>query len=200
MAQPIEGDLFEYTGRRGSIIVYDMPGLGESLVADERHYKTYCQTLPMVDVAIWVIEAPSRTISPIEIALRRLREQGGPALIDKIVFAANKIDRVHPGEQAWIKQANMPSREQEDTIGLYTRFLQDALAHEVSSVQESIVCYSATRRYNLELLMEKVGSHAPDNRAWLLGKVADVADFKELVDPRFLAWIEANRLSRDNGR
>ncbi|WP_439660585.1 GTPase family protein [Lentzea sp. HUAS TT2] len=189
-AQAIEGDLYEYTSRRGTIVVYDMPGLGENLAADERHYATYCQTLPNVDVAIWVIEAPSRTISPIEVALRRLRRHCGPEVVDKIVFAANKIDRIHPGESAWIKQANMPSLEQKETTELYSNFLFESLGSEVSRPKDSIVCYSATRRYNLEVLMEQVGAHAPDDRAWLLGKVADVADFKELVDPRLLAWIQ----------
>ncbi|MEV4026055.1 GTPase [Actinosynnema sp. NPDC050801] len=199
-AQPLEGDLFEYTGRRGSMIVYDMPGLGENLAADERHYDTYFDTLPKVDVAIWVVDAPSRTISPIEVALRRLRRMGGASLIDKIVFAANKIDRVHPGETAWLKQANIPSPEQEETIHLYTRFLEEALGAEVPRAQDSVVCYSATRRYNLELLMEKVGAHAPENRAWLLGRVADVADFTDLVDPRLLEWIKSNRRHADDGR
>ncbi|MGV9822963.1 GTPase family protein [Nocardia xishanensis] len=202
VAQPIVGDLYEYTGRKGNIIVYDMPGLGENLMADETHYETYSMVLPNVDVAIWVIDAPSRVISPIEVALRRLRAENGNALVDKIVFAANKIDRIDPGEEAWIRQANVPSKQQQRTIELYERFLRDALKNEVSSAEDSIVCYSAKRRYNLELLLEKVGMHAPDDRAWLLGRVADVADFREFVDPRLLGWIEANRdqLSQFNGR
>ncbi|MCP2293289.1 GTPase family protein [Nocardia amikacinitolerans] len=202
VAQPIEGDLYEYTGRKGSIIVYDMPGLGENLLADETHYETYSKVLPNVDVAIWVIDAPSRVISPIQVALRRLREENGNALVDKIVFAANKIDRIDPGEEAWIRQANVPSKQQQRTIELYEKFLRDALKNEISRAKDSIVCYSAKRRYNLELLLEKVGKHAPDDRAWLLGRVADVADFREFVDPRLLGWIEANRdqLSQFKGR
>lgn len=199
VAQPIEGDLFEYTGRNGTMIVYDMPGLGENLLADERHYEAYRQVLPTVDVVVWVIEAPSRVISPIEIALRRLRQDCGAGIIEKVVFAANKVDRIYPGEQAWIPQANMPSREQDQTIVLYTNFLRDALRHEVPSVEESVVCYSATRRYNLDILMEKIGAHAPDQRAWMLGRIAEVADFRDLVDPRMLAWIEANKRSRAGG-
>ncbi|MFL6126488.1 GTPase family protein, partial [Actinophytocola sp.] len=199
-ATPLEGDLFEYTGQGGSVVVYDMPGLGESLTADERHYATYCQVLPLVDVAIWVIEAPSRTISPIQVALHRLRKDGGGKLINKIVFAANKIDRVHPGEAAWIKQANIPSKDQDETIQLYSKFLADALRAEVPAAQKNIVCYSATRRYNLERLMEQVGAHAPDDRAWLFGRVAAIADFKELVDPKMLEWISKNAHRNPSGK
>ena len=34
-------------GAKGGIVVFDMPGIGEDIEADERHYAAYEKVLPM---------------------------------------------------------------------------------------------------------------------------------------------------------
>ena len=48
----IIGDVSKYTGSKGSVIVYDMPGLGEDRDADKRHIETYKRVLPIVDLIV----------------------------------------------------------------------------------------------------------------------------------------------------
>lgn len=190
VARPVSGDLYEYVGQKATIVIYDMPGLGESRAADIRHYQAYEEVLPIVDVVVWIIDSPSRVITPIESALKKLRRQFGAPLMNKFIVAANKIDRVHPED--WLQSANMPSEQQDKVIEEYSQFLSDALGGALPRKSLPVVCYSATRRYNLEDLMLRVVDHAPRNRAWLFGEAADVADFREFVDPRYLKWIKDN--------
>lgn len=192
VAAPIAGDLFQFTGRKGKLIIYDMPGLGEGKRADERHFATYRETLPTVDAAVWVIAAPERAMTPIQTGLERLAAESGSAVTDKIVFAINKIDRVHPGETAWNPTVNLPGPEQAEILLEYTKFVDRAITEVLPERSGQTVPYSATRRYNLESLMEQIVARTADNRAWLVGKSASVADFTELVDPRFLEWYRRN--------
>ncbi len=46
-------DLQEYTGSKGTMRIYDMPGIGESIKADEQYYNLYAEILPKADVVIW---------------------------------------------------------------------------------------------------------------------------------------------------
>ena len=57
----IYGNIEEYTGAKGKVIVYDMPGLGEDIDADIKNMEIYNRILPLVDVVVWTFNAVSYT-------------------------------------------------------------------------------------------------------------------------------------------
>lgn len=185
----------EYIGARGSIVVFDMPGLGEDIDADERHYAAYERVLPEVDVAVWIFPGEHREMTPTQHALIRLSKTLGSEIHKKMVFALNKVDLIHPGPEDWNRPANMPSEEQ-------VRYMHERsqdIAQKVKKVaprwEGEVIPYSAVKRYRLPHLMNSILDSASKNRAWLFGSRAEVADFRELVDPRLL---EAARRVRDD--
>ncbi|MEX3653891.1 GTPase [Mycolicibacterium fortuitum] len=196
LATPVEGDLYEMTGARGKVVVYDMPGLGESLKADERHYDTYRQVLPTVDAAIWVVEAPVRGMAPIQLALQRLRAELGTQVVDKIVFAINKVDRMYPGERDWNEIGNVPSEAQIENAKRFTAYVDASVREVVPEWKRVAIPYSAARRYRLQELMREVSAAFDVRREWLLTDRAAVADYRELVDPRLLQFVEQERRRR----
>lgn len=185
---PVSGELYEFTGAKGDLIVYDMPGLGEDEDTDEKYYAMYRDILPRVDVAVWVINVPNRQVAPIQQAIRRLRAELGDAQVNKIVVAASMADRIEPYN--WVPGANIPSKEQDEHLEDYLSSISERIAKVLTLRSGGIVAYSNTKRYQLERLMRQIVESAPPERAWLFGEVADVADVRELIDPRFLQYIE----------
>jgi predicted GTPase len=173
--QPVQGNLLEHTGANGKVIVYDMPGLGETLQADEAYYQSYVNVLPIVDAAIWVIDAPNRMMTPIQSAIFRLQKECGNDIVDKIVFAANKIDRVYPGEQSWNTMANYPGQEQIPYIKDYEAYLLSIIKSTIPNYNKRIIGYSATRYYCLPMLFNELGGRM-GKREWVLAKNASVAN------------------------
>ena len=186
----------EYMGAKGGIVVFDMPGIGEDIEADERHYAAYEKVLPDVDVAVWVFPAEHREMTPTQHALMRLSRSLGPKIVEKMVFALNKVDLLHPGPEHWNPHANMPSEEQVT----YMRARSADITRKIKQVvpwNGEVVPYSATRRYRLPHLMEAILDSAAKNRAWLFGTRAEIADFRQLVDPRLLKAAQQARSRMD---
>ncbi len=112
-SKELEVPVSEMDGVKGTIKIFDMPGLGEDLDADERHKATYKRVLSQCDVAVWVLDGTTRTFTPVQLALK---DVVGVAMgdLDRLVIGINKIDQTQPGE--WVKKYNLPSPEQEKSI------------------------------------------------------------------------------------
>lgn len=190
---PIIGDVSKYTGSRGSIIVYDMPGLGEDLLSDKQHYQTYLQVLPVVDVAIWTFHTGDRAMTPMQDAMTKLSNSLGHEFEHKLMFAINKADAIAPGESYWNQLTNSPSSEQKHNIEELEEYIIDKIHQVLPGWKGPIVTYSAKTRYRLESLITAMISVMPNDRRWLLDSVADVADPIELMDPRIKQYILEKR-------
>ena len=53
-------------GSNGLLIVYDMPGLGESTNKQGKHLGTYSRVLKEADVALWILDAQHRAIEYVQ--------------------------------------------------------------------------------------------------------------------------------------
>ena len=190
---PIIGDVSKYTGSKGSIIVYDMPGLGEDLKSDEEHFKTYKRVLPIVDVAIWTFHTGDRAMTPMQNALTRLNSELGNEFQKKLMFAINKADAIAPGETAWNSRTNGPSREQSQNIKELECYIKEKIQQVIPRWNGELVTYSAKKRYRLELLMSAMVNTMPSERKWVLDDIADVADPRELMDAKVKEFIEDKR-------
>lgn len=188
-AHEVQGDVSEYTGHHGTVMVYDMPGLGEDLWADQKHLETYEAVLPRVDVAVWTFHADDRAMTPMQQALLTLQERIGPEFSQKLIFAVNKADAIAPGETAWVHRMNVPSREQQKNIADFEDYIRGKIRQVWPAWDGKIVTYSARQKYRLELLMTAMVDAVGAQRRWVLEQRADVADYLEGMDPSVVEFI-----------
>lgn len=185
----IYGNIEEYTGAKGKVIVYDMPGLGEDIDADIKNMEIYNRILPLVDVVVWTFNAGDRAMTPMQQAIKTLDKEFGSDFVNKLIFAVNKADITAPGESAWNTTINMPSKEQMENITEFEKYILEKVKRVLPKWEGTIVTYSAKRRYRLDVLMTNMIEAVPKERRWVLDKVADVADFTEFIDPQYKKFI-----------
>lgn len=190
---PIIGDVAKYTGSKGSIIIYDMPGLGEDLFVDQRHFEIYRQVLPLVDTAVWTFHTGDRAMTPMQEALKGLIKYVGKDFQNKLMFAINKADAIAPGESEWNQQLNAPSQKQRENIKELESYIREKIRQIFPNWNGHLVTYSAKTRFHLEQLMTAMIETMPKERRWVLNSVADVADPREIMDPRFLKYIQSQQ-------
>lgn len=185
----IYGNIEEYTGAKGKVIVYDMPGLGEDIDADIKNMEIYNRILPLVDVVVWTFNAGDRAMTPMQQAIKTLDKEFGSDFVNKLIFAVNKADITAPGESAWNTTINMPSKEQMGNITEFEKYILEKVKRVLPKWEGTSVTYSAKRRYRLDVLMTNMIEAVPKERRWVLDKVADVADFTEFIDPQYKKFV-----------
>lgn len=166
----------------GDLIVYDMPGLGEGFSARDQHLATYDDVLRRVDAAVWILDAPVRSIEFAQTEMARLDK----ALTTHMTFALNKVDAVYPGETAWYNPANLPSPEQEGNIKLRMADVERKVREALPHWRGQVIGYSAKRRFNLPQLFAAMLDGVARERRWVLVQRKSLADYFEFVDPRLL--------------
>ena len=130
-------------------------------------------------------------MSPVQQAVSELVSKHGDKFSKRVVFAINKADVIAPGETEWSSLINVPSAEQKKNIIEFEKYIAEKIKRILPEWSGEIVTYSAKRRYHLDILMTAIVATVPEERRWVYGKNADVADFKELIDPKYLSYIEA---------
>jgi predicted GTPase len=175
-AEEYETDVKEYPTSNGpNIHVFDMPGLGEGIKADKVHIETYSRVLPDVDLALWILSAINRAMTPVQYFLV---DHGH--LTPNLVFGMNKVDLVQPGPEAWNRTLNLPSPEQERNIEAREGDILEKLRE--CEWDGEVVSYSAEKRYQLPELLHQMLLAASAKRRWVLEQTAEIADFEDLVD------------------
>lgn len=170
----------EIVGERGRPVrVFDMPGLGEDLDADEQHYETYRRVLRDVDAIVWILKADNRAMTNVQRSLARLVNDD-ILNVTKLVVALNQVDLLQPG--TWDRQINLPSPEQELTITKRRDDVVEKLRKVVKLPERHVVAYSARTFFNLDALLEALLEASDETRRWLLHDRACCADFSTLVD------------------
>ena len=101
-----------------------------------------------------------------------------------MVVALNKIDLVHPGD--WHPLANMPSEEQEKNIEGRILDVRSKIRAVVPQWSGPIIGYSADKRYNLPQFFALMLDSVTTKRQWVVASRKAIADFLDLVDPRYL--------------
>lgn len=171
-------------GGKGVLVIYDMPGLGESKAADARHLATYERVLAEVDVVLWIMDAHDRAIAYVQEQLSGKIRPINPDLVDRMVFALNKVDLVQPMD--WHPLANLPSLDQENNIKARLYDVQMKVREALPRWKGTPIGYSAIKHYNLPQLFITMLDAVPRKRQWMLTSRKALADFLELVDPRLI--------------
>ena len=183
-ANLIEIPFNEVKGIKGSLVLYDMPGLGESRLKQKEHIALYEQVLKDVDVALWILDAQNRAIASVQQYLETELKSIDPRLLERMVIALNKVDLVHPGD--WHPSANLPSEEQEKNINGRIKDVENKIREVLPNWKGIIVGYSANKRYKLPQLFDAIMDAVPTERQWVVASRKSLADFLELVDPKLL--------------
>lgn len=185
-AVPIEIQISNVEGENGVLIVYDMPGLGESVAKSRQHRATYAKILKNVDVAVWILDAQDRAMESVQRYITRQLRTINPELVERVIFALNKVDLVAPGQTAWHPLANLPSEAQELNIKERVADVRSKIMEVMPEWQGTVIGYSAEKRYNLPQLFAVMLDAVPKKRRWVLASRKAIADFLELVDPRLI--------------
>lgn len=188
---PIIGDVSKYTGSKGSVIIYDMPGLGEDVYSDQKHFETYKKVLPIVDIAVWTFHTGDRSMTPMQEALQGLIKYLGNDFQSKLMFAINKADAIAPGESAWNKDLNSPSPEQRRNIAELERYIKEKIRQILPMWNGPIVTYSAKTHFRLSQLMTAMIETLPKERRWVLDAVADIADPTVLMNNEYRNYVRS---------
>ncbi len=173
----------EVVGEKGSIKIYDMPGLGEDIHADEIHKLTYKRVLSDCDVAVWVLDATTRHFTHTQMALRDVVGNAMGSL-DRLVIGINKVDGIKPGQ--WNKEYNLPSPEQDVSIDEKIIDVMEKISKVCYIQKDRIIPYSAEKWYRLPDLLGAMLDACPKERAWVLFNRANLADFLKKVSPDVL--------------
>jgi uncharacterized protein len=142
------------------IQVVDMPGIGESVVDDERYMPFYEEWIPRTHSLVWVTQADTRAYKRDEVFLTKLLPLFSSTLL--LTIALNKVDYlgVDEGESPFDYQLRKPSKDQlgrlpekiEDIYGIFKGVIDEKLLFE----KQQIVPYTSTYGWGLHDLKRKV--------------------------------------------
>ena len=94
-----------------TLIINDLPGIGESSSADKSHLNTYENYFQRSDIILWTIQSDSRSTTfdteALKDLLERLDEHARKDVMSKMVFVLTKVDTLLPAP--WIMEYNQHS-------------------------------------------------------------------------------------------
>lgn len=142
------------------IRVVDMPGIGESLSADETYFSFYQDWIQKADSLVWVTQADTRAYKRDQIFLLKLTPLFNTSLF--LTIALNKIDYLGTDEeeQPFNVEQGKPSEDQlkripEKIEDIYTIF-NDVIGQNLSFEREQIVPYTSAYGWGLQDLKTKI--------------------------------------------
>lgn len=147
-------DVLRFRFRNGnhSLMIVDLPGVGESEQRDEEYTALYRRILPEMDLVLWVIKADDRALSVDEHFYHKVML----AYQRRVLFVVNQADKAAPCHQ-WNTSSNTPSHSQQSTIEAKRSAVQQLfLPHHPVSV------ISAQTGWGLDAMVETMMHSLPD--------------------------------------
>jgi uncharacterized protein len=178
-----EEQVFLYDGDRGRLKISDLPGFAEDIDTESTYREIYTRVLKECDVALLILKADSRDMLEVQRFLRDIASKSFNRLHERIVIGLNQVDLVQPGR--WIERANIPSKEQDETISKIIAERVKSIRKVCPIEREQVIAYSATKRFHLVQLFEAMVM-CTVGEAWVLDAKKKIADYTELIDPIFL--------------
>lgn len=147
-------DVLRFRLRNGnhSLMIADLPGVGESEQRDEEYTALYRRILPELDLVLWVIKADDRALSVDEHFYRKVMQ----AYQRRVLFVVNQADKAEPCHQ-WSVSDNLPSPAQMSTIKAKLNAVQQQfLPHH------SVCVVSARTGWGLDAMVETMLRSLPE--------------------------------------
>lgn len=143
---------FRLSSGSHSLLLVDLPGVGESKERDEEYTTLYHRILPELDLVLWVIKADDRALSVDEHFYRKVML----AYQYRVLFVVNQADKAEPCHQ-WNTTSNTPSYSQQSTIEAKRSAVQQLfLPHH------PVCVVSARTGWGLDAMVETMMCSLPD--------------------------------------
>lgn len=143
---------FRISSSSHSLLLVDLPGVGESKERDEEYTTLYRRILPELDLVLWVIKADDRALSVDEHFYRKVML----AYQHRVLFVVNQADKAEPCHQ-WNAASNTPSHSQQSTIEAKRSAVQQLfLPHH------PVCVVSARTGWGLDEMVETMMRSLPD--------------------------------------
>jgi predicted GTPase len=168
--------------------IYNMSGSGldENINSQEKQFETYKTVLSDIDVIIWVLDVQNIELENTQETLINNIRDINPALINRIVFALNKVDQIYTESSDWNTLTNLPGEEQEIRIVEKIKDAEYIIKKIIPEWNGQIIGYSAKRNYNLTKLFKIMLDAVPEERKWVVTSRKALSEFVELIDDRLL--------------
>ena len=169
-----------------SIVLLDVPGVGESPERDKRYVRLYQSLLPNVDLLLWVLRADDRALT-IDLhawkdLVRPYQKKGSPVLI-----VLNQVDRINP-VRGWDTEQKCPGPEQVAVLSGRV----EVVAREFAVPKDLIVPVSAVEGYGISALVEQVVYRLPkDKKLPFLKAVREERQTPAAIEEAEKGFIEA---------
>ncbi len=142
------------------IRIVDMPGIGESLSADETYLCFYEEWMPKADSLVWVTQADTRAYKRDQLFFLKLSSLFHPSLF--LTLALNKIDYlgVEENEEPFDFEEKKPSEDQlkriPEKIDDIHSIFSDVIGGHLSFEKSQIVPYTCFYGWGLDNLKTKI--------------------------------------------
>ncbi|EPE7163373.1 GTPase family protein [Cronobacter sakazakii] len=143
---------FRLSSGSHSLLLVDLPGVGESKVRDEEYTTLYRRILPELDLVLWVIKADDRALSVDEHFYRKVMLE----YQHRVLFVVNQADKAEPCHQ-WNTTSNTPSHSQQSTIEAKRSAVQQLFLPHYP-----VCVVSARTGWGLDVMVETMMRSLPD--------------------------------------
>ena len=135
-----------------SLILVDLPGVGESEQRDKEYEYLYRRILPELDLILWVIKADDRAFSIDERFYRRVMTD----YQQRVLFVVTQADKIEPCHE-WNATSNAPSPHQLVNIEAKLNSIR-----QLFSPHHPVCAVSARTEWNLPSMVETMMHCLPD--------------------------------------
>lgn len=135
---------FRLSNSNHSLMIVDLPGVGESEQRDEEYTALYRRILPELDLVLWVIKADDRALSVDEHFYQKVMV----AYQHRVVFVVNQADKAEPCHE-WRSTDSTPSPAQQLTIDT-----KRIAVHQLFLPHHPVCVVSARTGWGVEALVE----------------------------------------------
>lgn len=135
-----------------SLILVDLPGVGESEQRDKEYESLYRRILPGLDLILWVIKADDRAFSVDERFYKRVMTDHQ----QRTLFIVNQADKIEPSHE-WYVTGNAPSLNQSVNIEAKLESIR-----QLFSPHHPVCAVSARTEWNLPSMVETMMRSLPD--------------------------------------
>ncbi|HFZ2453392.1 GTPase family protein [Klebsiella aerogenes] len=135
-----------------SLIIVDLPGVGESGIRDHEYTALYHRILPEMDLVLWVIKADDRALSVDEQFWHRVMKNHR----QQVLFVINQADKMAPSHE-WDTATGTPSVQQLANL----RTKQAAVA-AMFKPHHPVCVVSAISGWGIEEMVETMMFSLPD--------------------------------------
>ncbi|WP_079845771.1 GTPase family protein, partial [Salmonella enterica] len=186
-------DVLRFRLRSGhhSLVIVDLPGVGENGQRDQEYRALYRRMLPELDLVLWVIKADDRALSVDEQFWRGVMQP----YQQQVLFVLNQADKIEPCHE-WDTRTSTPSPQQkanlkEKQAAITAMFrprypvcvvsalagwgTEEMVATMMRSLPDRATSPVATQLHG-RLCTESVRSQARDSFGGAVGRVFDTAE------------------------